>query len=135
MVNNQLFRKIPPRDLALKILKSFGLNSFDDTRSFSRKDLEVLKCLEAINAIKEELQIYYLPCKSRTYLNDLDTKNVITILRQLVRLYGYSVISREKYIRGDKFMIYQVISSEIKNYQPIKIDQKQTGEMYVIDFN
>ena len=57
MVNNQLFRKIPPRDLALKILKSFGLNSFDDTRSFSRKDLEVLKCLEAINAIKEELKI------------------------------------------------------------------------------
>ena len=121
MVNNQLFRKTPPREICLKILNAFGLKDFTDTRNFSRKDLEVIKCLDQINEFKDELQEYYIPCKSRTYLNELNTKNVITILRQIVRLHNYSVVSREKYIKGDKFMIYQLVPSETRNYQPVTI--------------
>ena len=70
--------------------------------------------------IKPILEQYYIPCKARTYLNDINSKNIITILRQVVRLYGYSVISREKYIKGDKFIIYQLISIDDRDYKPIR---------------
>ena len=137
MVNNQLFRKTPPRDICIKVLNAFGLQDFTDTRNFSRKDLEVIKCLEKINSLRDDLQDYYIPCKSRTYLNDLNTKNVITILRQIVRLFNYSVVSREKYIKGDKFMIYQLVPSETRNYQPVMIqtNSDNNGNDYVIKFD
>ena len=80
------------------------------------------KFTDKIIELKPELEKCYLPCKSRTYLNDLNNKNVITILRQIVRPHGYLVYSREKYIRGDKFIIYQLISSEQRYYRPMAID-------------
>ena len=97
----------------------------------------MIKCLDQINEFKDELQEYYIPCKSRTYLNELNTKNVITILRQIVRLHNYSVVSREKYIKGDKFMIYQLVPSETRNYQPVTIstNSDNNGNDYVIKFD
>ena len=86
MVNNQLFRKTPPREICLKILAAFGLKDFTDTRNFSRKDLEVIKCLEKINDLKDDLQEYYIPCKARTYLNDLNTKN--SIIQGFIKFYS-----------------------------------------------
>ena len=122
MTKNQLFRSIPPRSLCLEVINAFGLEGFEDSRNFSRQDLVKVNCVEKLNSLKSKLADYYLPCKSRTYLNDLNTKNVITLLRQLVRLFGFSVSSREKYIKGDKFIIYQLVPSERTDYNPIKIN-------------
>ena len=116
---NQLFKITPSFELVLKIIKTFGLSDFNDNRNFSRRDLSVLGTVEKIIELKPELEKCYLPCKSRTYLNDLNNKNVITILRQIVKPHGYLVYSREKYIRGDKFIIYQLIPSEQINYRPM----------------
>ena len=112
--NNQLFRKIPPEELVLKIIQTFGLKDFDDRRIFSRKQLDKLKTVDKINDLKSELNKYYLPCKSRTYLNGLNNKNVITVLRQCIKLYGYIVVSREKYSKGEKFIIYNIKSLDEK---------------------
>ena len=129
MTKNQLFRKIPPKNVVINILNVFGLKDFDDQRYFSRKDLETLKCVDSMNEkIKPLLSEYYLPCKSRTYLNDLTPKNVITILRQIVRLYDYNVISKEKYIKGDKFIIYQLVANVEKKYRPITIESIQSNK-------
>ena len=129
MTKNQLFRKIPPKNVVINILNVFGLKDFDDQRYFSRKDLETLKCVEAMNnTMKSLLGEYYLPCKSRTYLNDLTPKNVITVLRQIVRLYDYNIISREKYIKGDKFIIYQLTPNIEKKYRPITIESIQSNK-------
>ena len=122
MTKNQLFRSIPPRSLCLEVIHAFGLEGFEDSRNFSRQDLVKVNCVEKLNNLKIKLADYYLPCKSRTYLTDLNTKNVITLLRQLVRLFGFSVSSREKYIKGDKFIIYQLVPSERTDYNPIKIN-------------
>lgn len=123
MTKNQLFRKIPPKNVVVHILNVFGLKDFDDQRYFSRKDLETLKCVEEMNnTIKPLLGEYYLPCKSRTYLNDLTSKNAITVLRQIVRLYDYNILSKEKYIKGDKFIIYQLTPNVEKKYRPITIE-------------
>lgn len=122
MTKNQLFRSTPPRSLCLEVIQCFGLTGFEDSRNFSRKDLINFNSIEKLNKLKPQLFDYYLPCKARTYLSDLNTKSVITLLRQLVRLYGFSISSREKYIKGDKFIIYQLIPSERTDYNPIKID-------------
>ena len=124
---NQLFRRQPTKELALEIINSFGLKDFNDNRNFSRQDLISLKTVEIIQELKTELEKYYLPCKARTYLNDLNCKNVITILRQIVKPHGYVVYSREKYIRGDKFIIYQLIPSEQRFYRPISIENNTNG--------
>ena len=136
MPKNQLFRQIPPMETCIGVLKSFGLRDFSDTTNFSRRDLEMLKCVDKMEALKCELMKYYLPCKARTYLNDLNSKNVITILRQISRLYGYSVQSREKYIKGDKFIIYQLIPTENRKYQPMTIStSKQDERACIVTFD
>ena len=137
MTTNQLFRKIPPKNVVVRILNVFGLKDVEDQRYFSRKDLEALKCVEEMNnTIKPLLGEYQLPCKSRTYLNDLTPKNVITVLRQIVRLYDYNVVSKEKYIKGDKFIIYQLTPNVEKKYRPITIENIQNNKQAcTISFN
>jgi len=134
MTKNQLFKMTPPRTVCLRVLNAFGLSSFDDDHNFSRSDLETIGCVNKMEKLKPVLLEYYLPCKARTYLNDLNSKNVITILRQLVRLYDFSVISKEKYIKGDKFIIYQLVSMDNRTYQPVTITDN-TQQNYIITFD
>lgn len=133
MSKNQLFRQTPPIQVCERVLRAFGLKNFDDPTYFSRKDLEAIRCVDMMVELKDELAQYYLPCKARTYLNDLNSKNIITILRQLCRLYNYSVQSREKYIKGDKFIIYQIIPSNNQKYQPMTIKQDEESCTVVFD--
>ena len=136
MGKKQLFRKIPPRDICLKLLNSFGLQDFNDNHHFTRSDLVALGTVEKLENMTPILREYYLPCKARSYLNDLNTKNIITILRQLVRVYGFSILSREKYMKGDKFMIYQLVNYDCKKYKPIKKTViKKDGTNYVVKFD
>lgn len=129
---NQLFKIVPSFELVTEVIKTFGLTDFNDNRNFSRRDLSILGTVDKIIELKPELEKCYLPCKSRTYLNDLNNKNVITILRQIVRPHGYLVYSREKYIRGDKFIIYQLIPSEQRYYRPMAIDNSLDSKQQAI---
>tara|TARA_B100000927_G_scaffold196067_1_gene158309 strand:- start:415 stop:837 length:423 start_codon:yes stop_codon:yes gene_type:complete len=140
MKKDQLFKKNPSNELFEKILNSFGLNGLDDKRSFSRKDLKYIKTVEKINALKSELDDCYLPCKSRTYLSLLNEKNVITILRQILKTRNYTIASREKYMKGCKFIIYNLCKTEQKTYKPlieIKSDDDSSDEKkpIVLTFN
>lgn len=123
---------MPPMELCTKVLLAFGLKNFSDATYFSRKDLESTCCVQLLAHLKPELVEYYLPCKARTYLNDLNSKNAITVLRQISRLYGYCVQSREKYIKGDKFIIYQLIPSNNQVYQPMTISTSQDDDQSCI---
>lgn len=133
MSKNQLFRQTPPIHVCERVMRAFGLKNFDDPTYFSRKDLEAIRCVDIMVELKDELAQYYIPCKARTYLNDLNSKNIITILRQLCRLYSYSVQSREKYIKGDKFIIYQIIPSNNQKYQPMTITQDEESCTVMFD--
>lgn len=133
-IKNQLFRFIPSREVLMKLLGIFGLSGLDDTRNFTKQDMEKLNTLDEMNKLKTVLEEYYLPCKARTYLNDITYKNIITILRQVIRLYGYSVISREKYIKGDKFIIYQIILTEERDYKPLNTVITETNKKCVLTF-
>ena len=114
MVKNQLFKAIPPLEICEQVLEAFGLSSFDDVHLFSRDDIIANDCIEKLNDLKPVLMRFYFPCKARTYLNDLNPKNALTVLRQIIRFHNYGVVSREKYIRGKKTIVYQLIPIEKK---------------------
>jgi len=140
MKKDQLFKKNPSNELFEKILNSFGLNGLDDKRSFSRKDLKYIKTVEKISLLKSDLEDCYLPCKSRTYLSQLNEKNVITILRQILKTRNYTISSREKYMKGCKFIIYNLCKTEQKTYKPlIEIksddDSQEDKKPIVLTFN
>ena len=92
----QLFNKPPTKNILNKLLYCFDLKSLDDNKIFTKKDLNELKSIELINDIILELSDFYLPCKSKKYLVDLNNKKIITILRQFLRHFDYFVYSKRK---------------------------------------
>ena len=141
MVKDQLFKRYPSNELFENVLSAFGiLNIEEDSNSFSRNDLKYLKTVEKINNLKPYLEKCYIPCKARTYLNNLTEKNVITILRQVLKLRNYTVSSKEKYMKGHKFIIYTIKKKTALVYKPLHspVSQekiKKTEKPIIITFN
>lgn len=120
MVNNQLFKKIPTKEYINKILKLFGIVDFDENFYFSKFDIQKKNILNKINEEIPELEKYYLKCKAKKYLVDLNHKKLITILRQLVRQHKYRIVGFEKYTNGEKYLLYKL-------EKDIKIEPKEYG--------
>ena len=123
---NQLFKKNPDKILLDQILNVFNLKNLDDNKYFNKLDLQKYNTLEKIIGMKVTLEEYYIPCKARYYLNDLTYKNIITILRQLLRTHNYKVESKEKYIQGKKHLFYQVVPLQAPVKTPTKKDTSVT---------
>ena len=132
---NQLFRNIPTLEIVQKVLFCFGLQNLDDSKTFSRNDLIKIKTVEQIYKLKSELEEFYLPCKARTYLNQITEKNVITILRQIIKTFHYNVKSKEKYLKGEKYIIYQ-IKKQNETKETIQIHTTKTSsEKCIVKFD
>ena len=112
MPKNQLFKIIPDENIIQDILEAFGLTNLEDTRLFTKSHMKEINTVDKINELKEKLTEYYLPCKAKKYLNDLNEKKCITILRQIVKLYHYKCIGLEKSIKGNKTMTYRLLYSK-----------------------
>ena len=115
-LNNQLFTKeIPPINFVNKILGIMINKELNDNIyfEFSRKNLLNKKVIEKINDFIPELKKYYLKCKHKKYLEDLNEKKIITIFRQILRPYNYTITAYEKYNNGEKYLLY-VIKKKIK---------------------
>jgi hypothetical protein len=108
MNKNQLFKKMPPIDLFERLVKIYGLTDINDCRKFTKDHLIKNKTLDKIEGLREELEEYYLPCKTTKYLLDLDEKKLITILRQIAKVFDYYVISNEKYLNSKKVLQYSL---------------------------
>ena len=140
MKKDQLFKKNPSNELFQKVLNAFGLTDLNDKRSFSRKDLQYIKTVNKVNELKNELNDCYLPCKARTYLSGLTEKNVITILRQIRKTRNFTIVSREKYMKGCKFIIYNLTKLEQQIYKPLtdipsETETTDTDKPIVLTFN
>jgi len=99
---------MPTEELCLLVMGAFGLTGFDDIRCFTRKDMEIRGTITKLHDLLPIITSYYLPCKARSYLSDLNCKNGVTVLRHFVRIFGYKVHSKEKYIKGEKIVMYNV---------------------------
>ena len=126
---NQLFKVSPNIEITEKILENFGIKGLDDNHSFTRENLSDLSTVESMNEMYDELLRYYIPCKAKKYLIDLNEKKCITILRQFLKMQNHTLMSKEKYVNGKKILFYQVI--------PLQIDMKtnRDSEKVVISFD
>jgi hypothetical protein len=129
---NQLFNKPVPDDVACRVLHCFGLSGFQDRRMFSKFDMENFGTVHRMSAMVSELTHFYMPCKARTYLLDTpNTKKCVTILKQIIRLYGFTLMSRERNVHGKKVIFYQVMGAG--DYEKLRRMTAQDGD-YTVDF-
>jgi len=112
MVKNQLFRVLPGIEIVHSLLQLFGLSSLHDTNFFTKDSLKGNETVLELTTLKDTLEIYYLPCKAKTYLHDITEKKCITILRQFIKVHGYTLITKERYIKGTKVSVYRLIEND-----------------------
>ena len=112
-MKNQLFKISPDLQFTEKLLQLFGIKDISDNHSFTRNNLIDLKTVEKMEENVNELSKYYIPCKAKKYLFDLNEKKCITILRQFLKIHNHTLISKEKYNKGKKQLFYQVIPQQI----------------------
>jgi hypothetical protein len=117
---NQLFKNRPSRNFVISLLNLYGIDDFDDNRFFTKKNLETLNTVEKLNDIRDEITKYYIPCKAKTYLKDIDINRSIVILRQFLKCYGYTLFSKEKFIKGEKNTIYKIVAIDKEINTPKK---------------
>jgi len=106
MKKNQLFKKLPTIDLFDRLVKIFGLKDINDCRKFTRDTLMKYQTLEKFEGFREELEDYYIPCKVEKYLKNMNEKKLITVLRQIGKVFDYNVVSNEKYLNAHKVLQY-----------------------------
>jgi len=102
----KLFRNEPTRDVVEYVLRSVGLLGFHDLRWFSRDEIKV----DNLEIWLPEIESYYLPCKAKRFIHAWSSHSIITILRHLLHLHGYTLQKEERLYKGVKQMIYQIQS-------------------------
>lgn len=131
---NQNFKNTPDIKFIMTLLETFGLSSLEDDRYFTKEHMKEIKTVENIDKIKSQLEEYYLPCKAKIYLKNLNEKKVITILRQFVKIYNYKVFSFEKSINGQKQITYRLMLINDDFLSPKK-DEIQAKRKYLVNFD
>ena len=116
MAINQLFKIKPSKELVKEIIGLININidkidnmdtdNIENKKFFTIKELNDLNILDKVCFIKNKIKDYYLPCKQKIYFNNITIKKLLTIFRQLLKLYNYKIISVDKYDNGKKFIIY-----------------------------
>lgn len=100
-----LFSTLPPNTVVLRIVSALGLHI---GQIFTRADFDLDSAIEIIS----ELEPYYFHCKSLELFADLNEKRLITILRQCLKLYGFSLKGRETTRNGSKVVQYMISKEE-----------------------
>ena len=129
MPKNQLFRVLPDIDIINTILHTFGLSSLNDTKFFTKESIKENNTVNQLNDMKDKLELYYLPCK-QLYIKDITEKRCIVILRQFIKVHGYTLISKERYIQGKKLNVYRVIEDDTT----VKPTPKKKTKPIIISF-
>ena len=131
MTTNQLFKIIPDVKIVQEILDAFGLDNLEDTRLFTKEHMNDINTVEQLRELNDKLNEYYLPCKSKKYLVNLDEKKCITVLRQFIKIHEYKCIGMEKSVKGRKKMTYRLIYSK-EDY--LKSPIPNSKKAYVLSF-
>lgn len=106
---NQLFKTHMTDDLFYKIINCFNYSEINSNVFFSKMDLDTFDTVNRLSDLKNELKTIYLPCKSKIYMEIESSQDAITILRQVLRLFNYKLMSKQKYINNKKVIFYYII--------------------------
>tara|TARA_B100000927_G_C16318450_1_gene410365 strand:- start:371 stop:763 length:393 start_codon:yes stop_codon:yes gene_type:complete len=127
MSKNQLFKIIPDSNILQELLEIFSLESLEDTTFFTKQSLKDSNAVENMEQLSVKLQAYYIPCKSRVYLENIDENKCITILRQFLKTQGYTLVTKDRSFKGQKMKIYRLI----KITDPKKDKGKKTDNIMI----
>lgn len=131
---NQLFITKPPNELIIECLCSLGFNDLLDSAFISKETMKLNRSVDIIKNKKPELEKYYSPTKAKQYLDNLDVKKCITVVRQLIKTIGYDLISKEKMSSGNKILYYRIVTIKEK-YRIKRIKSKKLAQPAVIVFD
>lgn len=109
MSKNQLFKIIPDLTILQDLLDIFSLEGLEDTTFFTKQSLKDSNGVEKMEELSIKLKAYYIPCKSRVYLENIDENKCITILRQFLKTQDYTLVTKDRSIKGNKMKIYRLI--------------------------
>ena len=102
----QLFKISPPIELVEEILSFFGIINFNESYKFTREDIVNKYVIQKM--LKMPFEKFYINCKYQKYFTDMDEKKCITVLRQLLKVHCYRVLSIEKFSTGKKYLTYHI---------------------------
>ena len=109
-MKSQLFRRNPDRYIINDLIKIFNIKSLDDEEFyFTKHDILSSNIIDNMIDLREKLIVYYIPCKAKIYLTDINEKKCITILRQFLKHINYNLKLKEKYINGVKNYLYYIV--------------------------
>ena len=117
MIINQLFIHKPSNELLPKIIKAFGLNDINDKREFTQIDMDKHNTLKTFHTLENELGDCYIPCKRREYtgnIKNIINKEAVTIFRQILKAHNYDLYSKERFIKGTKYLVYKIVTKQEK---------------------
>jgi hypothetical protein len=117
-----MFRKKPTKEFVEEILISLQFIGLHDRKIFTKNDISLDKFEEIVTWIEP----YYIPCKAKKFLYDLNNSKQITILRHLLRSIDYDLLAQEKVINSVKMTTYQI-------YQ--KFIPFDNSGVYLMDFS
>lgn len=114
---NQLFRENISFDFLLNFFrKCFSIDLNNSTNySFSKKTIINRNIIEIINENLVALKKIYIKCKHKIYLENLNEKKIITLLRQLLRSHNFELKAKEKYENGKKYLLYTITKKKIND--------------------
>ena len=116
-----IFRNIPNKELVEEILIYLQFLGFHDNKTFTKKDIDKEKFEEIVIWIEP----YYVPCKAKRFLSNINENKQITILRHLLRVHNYDLLTQERVQYSQKVTTYKI-------YQRQFVDLSGT---YVMEFS
>lgn len=126
----QLFQQVPGEEFLKILLNCYGIEDIDDSKEFTKTDLNDINIIAKIEDLIPELVLYYLPCKYEMFLTNITLNKCITILRQILRLYNCHLKKREHVHNKKKSIYYRIERINDKN---IKIEN--SVDKCVLNFN
>ena len=116
-----IFRNIPSKELVEEILITLHFLGFHDTKTFTKRDLPKDKFEEVLIWIEP----YYVPCKAKRFLSDINENKQITVLRHLLRAHNYDLIAQEKVYNSVKVTTYKIYQKTLE----------KLNDVYIMEFN
>jgi hypothetical protein len=108
--NFQLFSKIPEYNVLDEIEKIYPISGFRKRKVIFTKDsMNEFNTFEKIKTLIPILKKYYMPCKQKIFLNYINFRKSLTILRQILRVFGFSIKHKERFIQYRKQYEYWIV--------------------------
>ena len=116
-----IFRKIPTKELVEEVLVYLQFLGFHDNKTFTKNDISKEKFEDIVIWIEP----YYVPCKAKRFLSNINENKQITILRHLLRVHNYDLLTQEKVYNSLKVTTYKIYKCQFSNLT----------DNYVMDFS